>query len=70
MTFALLVASIFSSLTVKMVFSFGFSSAGAASAEAAPADWEAAAGAEEAGRAISVIFKRVCGLALTSASLP
>jgi hypothetical protein len=53
-TFAFVAGSIASNFTVKIVFSFGFSSADSASAGAV-----AAAGAAAAGIAISVIFKRV-----------
>lgn len=54
MTFAFCAASIFSNLTVKMVFSFGFSSAGASEAAAGAA----AAGAVADGMAISVMLSR------------
>ncbi len=58
MIFALLAASNFSSLTVKIVFSLGFSSAGAASSADDAADDVEDEGAE-VGMAISVIFNRV-----------
>jgi 2-methylisocitrate lyase-like PEP mutase family enzyme len=56
MTFALFAASIFSSLTVKMVFSLGFSSAASSAAGVAAA----AGAADAAGMAISVMLRRVC----------
>lgn len=56
MIFALAAASNFSSLTVKIVFSLGFSSAGASADDE---EAEAEAGAEAAGRAISVMLSFV-----------
>lgn len=58
MIFALAAASNFSSLTVKIVFSLGFSSAGASADDEEAA---AEAGAAAAGRAISVMLSFVYG---------
>lgn len=58
MTFALAAASNFSSLTVKIVFSLGFSSAGASDDDE---EAVAEAGEEAEGRAISVMLSLVCG---------
>ena len=64
MILALAAASIFSSLSVKMVFSLGASSSAGASAAAAAAP--AAGAAAAAGTAISVMFRRVWGQHCTS----
>ncbi len=59
MILALAAASIFSSFSVKMVFSFGFSSAAGASPASAAA--AATGAAEAAGSATSVMLRRVWG---------